>query len=77
MPHDDRVYLQHIRDAAKRKALTPNDNSTLQDLARRILLFQQRFEEIAKPFEWKFTRHDLTQLMGRVLQHSVPFARSA
>jgi hypothetical protein len=47
----------------QRKALTPNDNSTLQDLARRILLFQQRFEEIAKPFEWKFTRHDLTQLM--------------
>lgn len=61
----------------QRKALTPNDNCTLQDLARRIILFQQRFEEIAKPFEWKFTRHDLTQLMGRLLQHSAPVKRSA
>lgn len=61
----------------QRKALTPNDNCTLEDLARRIILFQQRFEEIAKPFEWKFTRHDLTQLMGRLLQHSAPVKRSA
>lgn len=61
----------------QRKALTPNDNCTLQDLARRIILFQQRFEEIAKPFEWKFTRHDLTQLMGKLLQHSAPVKRSA
>lgn len=61
----------------QRKALTPNDNSTLQDLAMRIMRFQQRFEEIAKPFEWKFTRHDLNQLMGRLLQRSMPFTRSA
>jgi transposase len=61
----------------QRKALTPNDNSTLQDLAMRIMRFQQRFEEIAKPFEWKFTRHDLNQLMGRLLQRSAPFTRSA
>ena len=61
----------------QRKALTPNDNSTLQDLAMRIMRFQQSFEEIAKPFEWKFTRHDLNQLMGRLLQRSMPFTRSA
>jgi hypothetical protein len=61
----------------QRKALTPNDNCSLEDLARRIILFQQRFEEIAKPFEWKFTRHDLIQLMGRLLQYSAPLKQSA
>lgn len=61
----------------QRKVLTPNDNTSLKDLAARILLFQSRFEEIAKPFEWKFTRTDLAQLLGRLLQRSLPFARSA
>jgi hypothetical protein len=61
----------------QRKVLMPNDNITLRDLATRILLFQQRFEAIARPFEWKFTRDDLTQLMRRLPQHSRPFAQSA
>lgn len=61
----------------QRKVLTPNDVGSLPQLAERILGFQRRFELIAKPFEWKFTRNDLSQLMGRLLQRSMPFARSA
>jgi len=61
----------------QRKLLTPNDNTRLQELASKILLFQARFQEIAKPFQWKFNRHDLAQLMGKLLQRSQPFARSA
>lgn len=61
----------------QRKVLTPNDNTTLPDLNSKILLFQERFEKIAKPFEWKFNRHDLAQLMGKILLRSEPFARSA
>jgi transposase len=61
----------------QRKALTPNDNSSLDELENRIMLFQKHFELRAKPFEWKFTRYDLSQLMGRLLQQFAPVNRSA
>lgn len=50
----------------QRKALTPNDFSSLQALAERIINFQNRYEEIADPFEWKFTRKDLDRLMSQI-----------
>lgn len=53
----------------QRKALTPNDFPSLPALADRILAFQSYFETIAKPFEWKFTRKDLNQLMAKLNCH--------
>jgi hypothetical protein len=50
----------------QRKALTPNDFPSLQALKERILGFQQHYEELAKPFEWKFTRKDLNRLMCKI-----------
>ena len=50
----------------QRKALTPNDFSSLQVLEERILNFQNHYEEIADPFEWKFTRKDLDRLMSKI-----------
>ena len=50
----------------QRKALTPNDFLGLGDVADRILRFQEYYESIAKPFEWKFTRADLDNLMARL-----------
>lgn len=50
----------------ERKALTPNDFPSLADLQDRILGFQHYYERIAKPFEWKFTRKDLNQLMFKI-----------
>lgn len=50
----------------QRKALTPNDFPSLAALQERILGFQQYYEGIAKPFEWKFTRKDLNRLMFRI-----------
>jgi hypothetical protein len=49
----------------QRKALTPADFSSLDALAARILGFQDHYQQIAKPFEWKFTRHDLRRLLAR------------
>ena len=50
----------------QRKALTPNDFLGLGDVANRLLRFQEYYESIAKPFEWKFTRADLDNLMARL-----------
>lgn len=50
----------------ERKALTPNDFNGLADLEARVLGFQARYESIAKPFEWTFTRQDLLKVLARV-----------
>lgn len=50
----------------QRKALTPNDFSELAEVADRLIRFQEYYESIATPFEWKFTRADLDHLMARL-----------
>jgi DDE superfamily endonuclease len=50
----------------QRKALTPNDLGSLEDLAARLLAFQERYAQIARPFEWTFTRADLDRVLERI-----------
>ena len=50
----------------QRKALTPNDFSSLADVEDRLLWFQQYYETIAKPFEWKFSLADLADLVKKM-----------
>ncbi|EQD75809.1 transposase, partial [mine drainage metagenome] len=50
----------------QRKALTPNDFTSLQAVAERLENFERYYESIAKPFEWKFTRADLNALIARM-----------
>jgi len=49
----------------QRKALTPNDFCSLEAVEQRLIGFQHHYECIAKPFEWKFTRDDLTRLLEK------------
>lgn len=50
----------------QRKVLTPNDFDSLFALEDRILAFQERYQHTAKPFEWKFTREDLSDLLAKL-----------
>jgi len=43
----------------QRKVLQPNDFQDLDILEGSLLAFGRRYEQIAKPFQWKFTRQDL------------------
>ena len=56
------IYLSVVQ----RKVLQPNDFDDLGALEERLLGFGRRYEEIAKPFEWKFTRRDLDRLLERL-----------
>ena len=60
----------------QRKVLTPNDFCSLKMVTDRILQFQERYELMAKPFEWKFTRQDLAKLMSK-LPSQAPQMRKA
>jgi len=50
----------------QRKALTPADFASLDALAKRIIGFQDHWQQVAEPFDWNFTRRDLDQLMERL-----------
>jgi len=58
----------------ERKVLTPNDFPTRAEVADRVLGFQARYEEMAAPFEWKFTRADLAKLRCRLATKDLPAA---
>lgn len=50
----------------QRKVITPNDFPDLDTLQHRLLTFGRRYEQIAAPFQWKFTRADLDRLAHRL-----------
>ena len=50
----------------QRKVLTPTDFDSLFALEDRILAFQDRYKEYARPFEWKLTRKDLSKLLTKL-----------
>ena len=53
---------------AQRKVLQPNNFPDLDTLEQTLLAFGRHYEQIAQPFEWKFTRKDLHQLLERLEQ---------
>ena len=50
----------------QRKALTPNDFADLDALSQRLLAFGDYYRQIARPFEWTFTRAKLDALLARI-----------
>ena len=56
----------------QRKALTPAHFTSQDEVADRILGFQEHYQQIASPFQWKFTRQDLTRLMARTPASATP-----
>lgn len=60
----------------QRKLLTPNIFETIEGLESTIMAFQYRYEQTAKPFEWKFTKQDLQNIMNKLNEtfNPVPFA---
>ena len=50
----------------QRKALAPNDFGSLEALSERLLAFQARYAEIARPFESTFTRSDLDRVLAKI-----------
>ena len=50
----------------QRKALTPNDFASLDQLAERLLAFGEHYRTVARPFQWTFTRAALDALLTQL-----------
>lgn len=61
----------------QRKALNPNDFSCLNEVEDRLLRFQEYYESMATPFDWRFTRNDLAKLTKKFLAQPAPLRLAA
>ena len=67
------IYFSIIQ----RKALTPNDFSCLAQVEDRLLRFQEYYESMATPFDWRFTRDDLARLTKKFVADPTPLPIAA
>jgi transposase len=56
----------------QRKVLNPNDFTDLNQIRDRLAAFETRYNAVAKPFDWTFTRTDLNNLLHRIDAHQSP-----
>jgi hypothetical protein len=54
---------------AQRKVLEPNDFENVAAVARTLNAFERHWNQVAQPFDWRFTRDDLAALMERLAPH--------
>jgi transposase len=53
----------------QRKVVTPNDFTDLDQIRARLAEFEIRYNAVAGPFNWRFTRTDLNALLDRLTAH--------
>ncbi len=59
------IYFSIIQ----RKILAPSDFHDLDTVADRLLAFERYWQATGTPFDWKFTRTDLNDLLARIDAH--------
>ena len=58
----------------QRKVLTPNDFSSLEQVRQVLMDFEIRYQQTASPFQWTFTRNDLSALLAKLNPSAVAVA---
>ena len=49
--------------------MTPNDFTDLDQIRDRLAAFETRYNAVATPFNWRFTRTDLDDPLHRIDAH--------
>lgn len=53
----------------QRKVVNPNDFFDTDEIARRLAAFEQRYNVVSSPFDWRFGRDDLAKFLARLEAH--------
>jgi hypothetical protein len=56
----------------QRKVISPNDFASTTQLAATLLAFTDRYNQTARPFNWKFNAADLDRLLKRISARQEP-----
>ncbi|MGW5481534.1 IS630 family transposase [Streptomyces sp. NPDC004008] len=55
----------------QRKVVSPNDFTDLDEVRDRLRVFEDRYNAMAQPFQWRFTTTDLDDLLARLDRHTL------
>jgi transposase len=69
--------IEIVFSVIQRKVIKPADFADLDALAQRLIHFEPRFNAAATPFDWKFTRTDLDDLIRRIDAHRAEWIPAA
>jgi hypothetical protein len=58
--------IEIVFSIIQRKVVKPSDFADLAALADRLCRFQHRYNDTARPFDWRFTRSDLAEMLQRL-----------
>ena len=58
--------IEIVFSVIQRKVIKPADFDDLDALAQRLIEFEPRYNATAAPFDWRFTRADLNDLVRRI-----------
>jgi len=58
--------IEIVFSIIQRKVVKPADFADLAALADRLCRFEHRYNETARPFDWRFTRSDLAEMLQRL-----------
>lgn len=61
--------IEVVFSVLQRKVVKPADFADLDTLAQRLSDFEPRYNRAAMPFDWRFTRADLADLLRRIGAH--------
>jgi transposase len=56
----------------QKKVISPNDFASTGQLAATLLAFTARYNQTARPFNWKYTAADLAGTLARISAHQQP-----
>jgi len=56
----------------QKKVVSPNDLARLDQLSGILLAFADRYNQTARPFNWKYTAADLARLLDQITAHENP-----
>lgn len=64
--------IEVVFSVVQRKVVKPQDFADLDALTKRLLAFEKHYNATARPFDWRFTRTDLADLLRRLDTHRPP-----
>ena len=68
-------WLNHVEiffSIIQKKVISPNDFASTSQLAATLLAFTDRYNQTARPFNWKYTADDLARFLDRINAHEQP-----
>ena len=69
--------VEIVFSVVQKKVISPNDFGSTAHLAATLLAFIDRYNQTARPFNWKFTAASLARLLQRISIHREPANQTA